>query len=256
MSMGLTTVETAVVAARKRGDEEVIEGGVDFSDIITASGMCSKFQRLSALAAKLPADPFSCCAHSTGQHLDGAGKRIGTLVPGALLVFTNGGPICSRCGQTVGHIACYLGDGQCAENTSSGSRGDPRAPGCKLTPLRAVDPDGSRLWGIFALSQLLPVESYAAGEIIWKFNPDVKESAGYNKAFMGYFDGTTAFARTGGDGGGHQFALREWAERLGCVRPYGIVAAHFAESPRCVYVYGPESVFDQFPGPLIPWVRE
>ncbi len=164
ISMDLATVAEQVVAARKRGETKTTLGGVTFD--LNTGGYCSRFVRQCHESAGLPTGVFSCCAHSTAQHLEGAGKRVNTLVRGALMVWTNSGPACSVCRQAVWHIGIYLGDGQVAENTSITSRGEPRKAGTKVTPLDAIDPQHTRLWGLFSVAQLAP--AYQDGPITVK----------------------------------------------------------------------------------------
>lgn len=153
-SLDLATTAETVVAARVRGDTETTLNGVTFD--LETGGMCSRFVRQCHQAAGLPTDAFGCCAHTSGQHLKGAGKQLSTLVRGAVMVFSNSGPACSSCGQAVWHIGIYLGNGRVAENTSSGKRGEPRPAGTKISALSDIDPDGSRLWGLFSVTNIKP----------------------------------------------------------------------------------------------------
>ena len=140
---------------------------------------------------------------------------------------------CSVCGQTVGHIGIDLGGGLVAENASSGKRGLPMRAGTKISHLSEIGP--SRLTGRYSLRVAAPAVDYSPGPIVVKVN-DV--------AYLGEFDGSTAFLA------GHE--VRREAEAAGCVPPRGQVVAHFAETPRTVYVYGPWRV----PAGAVRWVRE
>jgi len=151
-------VEKDIVDYRVAGGTWATLHGVDFvtrdkppRSLLTAPGMCSAFQRVSHECAGQDTSCFSCCATSTGQHLKGAGKSVGAMKPGTMLVFSGGGA-CGICHQPVGHIALYIGrDGNgrdiCAENTSSASRGTPRAAGCKISLLDEIG--RGRLTGMY-----------------------------------------------------------------------------------------------------------
>jgi hypothetical protein len=148
-------VETQVVKCRRKGNAQATLNGVDFvtrdgRSLLSAPGMCSAFQRVSAQSAGLVTRDFACCASATGVNLRKSGRSVQKLQRNALLVFA-GGSRCSTCGRPVGHIVCYLGGGYVAENTSSGKRGDPRKPGVKISRLTEVDPVGTRLTGMYML---------------------------------------------------------------------------------------------------------
>lgn len=166
--MNPADVAEEVVRARKAGYARATVNGVEFNT--EEAGWCSRFVRLCHLAARLlpPGDefgPFSCCAHSTAQHLQGAGRRVQSPSRGDVVAFTSpeSGQRCRTCGQAVWHAGIYLGEGRVAENTSSGSRGDPRAPGTKVSALAEVGL--SRVWGYFRLWKAAPAEAYRDGPV-------------------------------------------------------------------------------------------
>ncbi len=202
----------AVVRARQRGDTEATYHGVRFN--LGERGYCQRLVRLCHEAANVPSPWASCCAHSTQQHLEGAGLDVSGAVRGGIVSFSLKSAICSVCGQTVGHTAICLGNGVVVENTSSGQRGNPRAAGTKMTAL--VDIGLSRVVGYY--NALKPKSPYANGPCRVKVN-DV-DGPGVIRANVVYFpDGVTS--------------VRAWAERLG-----GHAYDHLPQENR-VYVYVP-----------------
>lgn len=147
MAQNPADIAVEIVAARKRGDALATKNGVEFRT--NERGYCSRFVRLCHKAAGLPTSVFGCCAHETYRRLEQHHKRISGPLRGGILVFSNSGPKCSTCGKAVWHIAVDLGNGLVAENTSSGTRGEPRAAGTKITPLSSIGT--SRLAGRYSL---------------------------------------------------------------------------------------------------------
>ena len=145
--MNPADVAEAVVAARKRGVTTPVVNGVRFNT--EEKGYCSRFVRLCHQAAGLHTGLFGCCANTTGDNLKEYGKAITVPRRGDITVWTNSGYRCSVCGQNVYHIAVYLGGARYAENTSSGSRGDPRQPGTKVSTFAEIG--RTRVWGHFSL---------------------------------------------------------------------------------------------------------
>lgn len=179
-TMNPAEVAEEVVAARKAGYARATVNGVVFATI--EKGYCSRFVRLCHLAAGLPTAAFGCCAHSTAQHLRGEKRDVNTPARGDIAVFTNSGPRCSVCGQAVWHIAVYLGNGMVAENTSSSTRGDPRAAGTKITPLEQIGI--SRIWGYFSLQKFAQQAAYHDGPVVVKiadtpFNGELRDGVTY-----------------------------------------------------------------------------
>jgi len=150
--MNPADVAEAVVAARKRGETSPVVNGVRFDT--EEKGYCSRFVRLCHQAAGLHTGLFGCCANTTGDNLREYGKAVTVPRRGDITVWTNSGYRCSVCGQNVYHIAVYLGGARYAENTSSGSRGDPRKAGTKISTFPEIG--RTRVWGHFSLQP--PVE--------------------------------------------------------------------------------------------------
>jgi hypothetical protein len=140
-------IAEAIVAARLRGDTLATKNGVQFKT--NEKGYCSRFVRLCHKSAGLPTSVFGCCAHETYRRLEAAHKRVQGSVRGGIIVFSNSGPKCSTCGTNVWHIAVDLGNGYIAENTSSSTRGNPKAAGTKKTPLASIGT--SRIVGRYSL---------------------------------------------------------------------------------------------------------
>lgn len=153
-----------VVQARRRGYTRATVNGVVFN--AEERGWCSRFVRLCHLAAGLPTEVFACCAHSTAQHLAGQQRGTGNPGRGDIVTFRLDSPKCSICGQPVWHIAILDGDGRVYENTSSGSRGNPRPAGTKQTPLSEIG--HSRITGYYSLQAPLAEHPYRDRDIIVK----------------------------------------------------------------------------------------
>jgi hypothetical protein len=150
--MNPAQVAEAIVARRRAGDANATINGVEFN--LIEKGMCSRFVRQCHQAAGLPTGLFGCCANTTGDNLKQYGKRVQVPRCGDITVFSNNGYTCSICKQPVYHIAVYLGGAMYAENTSSGSRGDPRKAGTKISTFDEIGRD--RVWGHFSLQPLAP----------------------------------------------------------------------------------------------------
>lgn len=190
----------AVVAARRRGDIETTLHGVNFA--LTERGACQRFVRLCHEAASVPHPWASCCAHSTQQHLAGEALGVSGPVRGGIVSLSLKSAICHTCGQEVGHTAICLGNGYVAENTSSGSRGNPLAAGTKITPLAALGV--SRVVGYYAAVVPFTPSPYANGPIHVKVNDH--DGPGVMAGGVAYFpDGLTAVRAWAEDRGGHAY---------------------------------------------------
>jgi hypothetical protein len=140
-------VARRVVAARKAGRRTYTEGSATF--VLDEGGYCARFVRQCCeVAAGLPAFGLWFAAPTARQmeeNLRAAGKRVSDLQDGDIIA-------CNNQTHRAGHIAIFLGDGEVAENTVSGARGDPRAPGTKISPLAALLPVVSGYYRPFAPS--------------------------------------------------------------------------------------------------------
>jgi len=111
-------------------------------------GYCSRFVRQTyEVAEGLPEQGLSVLnggwASDTARHTEEQLKKRGLAVQRSLA--KPGDIICMNLRNgPYGHIAIWLGNNTVAENTSSGSRGTPRAPGTKIT----VMSDG--MWSHFS----------------------------------------------------------------------------------------------------------
>ena len=130
-----------VVEAKLRGLTVYHRGHVEVD--LTESGMCARFVReCHEMAADAQEQTWPCRA------TDAKGIEA-NLRAGHYLVDTpQPGDICclNRQSGKWGHIAIWLGDGLVAENTSCGSRGNPRNPGHKITPLTAIGASRVTCW--------------------------------------------------------------------------------------------------------------
>jgi len=138
MERTVAEVARRAVAARKAGHSTYAEGSATF--LLNKGGMCARFVRQCCeVAAGLPAFGLWFAAPTARQmeeNLKTGGKRVTTLQDGDIVALNHQA-------YAAGHIAIFLGDGHVAENTSSGHRGDPIAPGTKITPLSLLLPEVS-----------------------------------------------------------------------------------------------------------------
>jgi len=165
-----------VVTARLAGRSTYAAHGRTFN--LTRGGMCSRFVRQVCEAVGGVRDhglgsgsggPFACCASATEVNLRGAGKQV-SAGAGTIVCFNSppAGGRCGTCGRVVGHIGIDLGGGAVAENTSSASRGNPRAAGTKISGLAEIG--AGRVSGYYALfpaAQAVP-HPYAKGPLTVK----------------------------------------------------------------------------------------
>jgi len=209
---GIAVVAERIVDARRSGMTKATLNGVEFR--LNERGYCQRFVRQVHEAAHLPTPWASCCAHSTQQHLEGAGLRIPNALRGCIVSFSLSSPKCSTCGQSVGHTAICLGNGMVAENTSA-TRGDPRPPGTKITDLGVIG--YSRVLGYYSPIRDFRPSPYADGPCRIKVNE--MDGPGYIRGERVFFpEGTPA---------------RDWAVQNG-----GQAYDHLPESNR-VYIYVP-----------------
>lgn len=131
-------VAQRAVLQRKAGDERWTHNGVTFN--LDETGMCARFvKRCHAAAMGIDPDDWQFSAPNARimeAKLKAAGTEVSEPQPGDIVALNN---------QTAanGHIAIYLWDevhgSRIAENTISGTRGDPREPGTKISPFSAVE---------------------------------------------------------------------------------------------------------------------
>ena len=127
-------VEIAIQAAEahQAGHFTAEIGGTVFN--LRQGGYCARFIRQCHEAA-LGLAPFGW-AYRAGNalqmedNLKRAGLQVLSPKPGDIVCINKDS------GQ-YGHIAIWLGNGKIAENTSSGSRGNPKEPGTKITVLNS-----------------------------------------------------------------------------------------------------------------------
>ena len=133
LESAVADVARRAVVARRAGRSTYSEGSATF--MLDQGGMCARFVRQCCeVVAGLPAFGIWFAAPTARQmeeNLKRGGKRVTVLQDGDIVA-------CNKQSYWAGHICVFLGDGVVAENTSSGQRGDPRAPGTKITPLSAL----------------------------------------------------------------------------------------------------------------------
>jgi hypothetical protein len=133
-------------AARKAGKQVLTIGWVRF-DLATA-GMCSQFTRECSEAAAAVHEHtlawFGANAVQTEALLKKAGMQVPVPIRGCLIAL-------NRNSGANGHIAVVLSVNPIivAENTISATRGDPRAPGTKITPLSVIEASKPRVTGYY-----------------------------------------------------------------------------------------------------------
>ena len=136
----------AAVEARTRGCDRIKAGGHEF--LLDVGGYCNRFVR-QCFESALGLDPFSwrfgaARACETLAKLEPYRVPLKSRRPGDILGFA-GDP---------GHICIYLGrefdaaKELVAENTISGSRGWPQAPGTKVTSYKTI---AGRVTGCYRL---------------------------------------------------------------------------------------------------------
>ena len=129
-------IARAVVAARVSGHGSVNIDKQTFD--LTETGMCLKFVRQceEAAAGQAPHEWRFDSRYATWADygLRAAGLETADHESADVVCFNRGK---SR-SDTPGHIGIYLGMGLVAENTSSGTRGNPRRAGTKITTLEEI----------------------------------------------------------------------------------------------------------------------
>lgn len=138
-------IARAAVQHRRNGAQTYTVGRVTLN--LTQGGMCARFVRQVHEAA-LGLSEFAWQyrapnAFEMERNLRAAGLRTSNPQPGDVACF-------NTAGTPPGHIGIYLGNGEVAENTSSGSRGDPRAPGTKISTLASMG-GAARVSGYYAV---------------------------------------------------------------------------------------------------------
>jgi hypothetical protein len=135
-------VARRVVAARVAGMHMLRIGDSLFN--LSEEGMCLRFVRKVHEAALDQAEQTWAYRAQYAIYADYLLRRAGLECSDPesadVVCFNRWKPETAR----PGHIAVYLGDGMCAENTVSSKRGTPRVAGTKFSHLDEVDPDGSR----------------------------------------------------------------------------------------------------------------
>ena len=122
-------LEVGRIAANDPRKQRVKLDGFDF-DLLTG-GRCQEFVReCFESALGWPARSWAYAAPSAKVALQRM-ERDGFRVTGP----PRKGDVIGHCSGTYGHIAIVVDAKTCAENTSSGRRGDPLRAGTKLTPL-------------------------------------------------------------------------------------------------------------------------
>lgn len=174
-NLDLVHVCEMVLTAKRQGKEVFVVNGVTFDDLQwdpRDGGRCQENTRKAIEAATgKPMPGKSCCAYQTNLNLDAlskkrgsgvtevvpAGGRIEDAKPGDILMFRGGGfhSAAARksgaCGNRVGHVGIYLGNGRMFQHTSrgglaitdAGPTADQRARFCgayRVVPLAAAKP--------------------------------------------------------------------------------------------------------------------
>jgi len=123
-------VAESVVQARIHGHSTYQVGQVTFA--LDETGMCARFVREVHEAALGQAEHTWVYQAGTALGMEAklgdAGLAVAEPQRGDVICF-------NRNSGKNGHIGIYLGNGNFAENTSSGSRGEPRTPGTKISTL-------------------------------------------------------------------------------------------------------------------------
>ena len=153
---GIVSVAKAAVAARVAGKSTVTLGSGETAQSfnLAKGGYCARFVRQCCEVA-LGLKPHSWkYAAADALSMEAALKAAGKSVP---VDDRKPGDIVAMNANTgkYGHIGLVVNKTTIAENTSSGTRGEPRAPGTKLTPWAAI---AGRVTGVYR------VEPAAASE--------------------------------------------------------------------------------------------
>jgi hypothetical protein len=143
------------VAQRLAGDTSWEHNGVKFD--LDAGGYCARFVRQCHDAALGQGEMVWAYKSPTAWDMEivlrAAGLRTSNPQPGDILCINGAG--CRP-----GHIGIYLGNGEYAENTSSSTRGNPRAAGTKISPISAV---ADRVTGYYAALPGAQLDQYSPG---------------------------------------------------------------------------------------------
>jgi hypothetical protein len=153
----VAAIAQQAIAQRLAGDATWTHNKVTFD--LDSGGYCARFVRQCHEAAIGVGEfTWAYCA-STARNMEAllrdAGLATDNPQPGDIIAMNNQS-------AAVGHIGIFLGGGQIAENTSSGSRGNPSDPGTKISPLSAV---ASEVSGYYAALPAAPLAGYNPGPI-------------------------------------------------------------------------------------------
>lgn len=179
----MARIAREVVAGRKRGLQFVTINGVDFNTL--ERGWCSKYVRQAHHAVTGVEWPTwaGLFAVWTERNLARMGARVSQPNPGDIVCFNateyarlgrdriwNAAAQSIRDWSAQGHIGVWVGNGEVAENTASGTRGDPRAAGTKISKLSEIG--AHRVSGCYAV---LPTVSEAPEEDAVKLLHETEE---------------------------------------------------------------------------------
>ncbi|NMC34940.1 MAG: hypothetical protein GYA36_21170 [Veillonellaceae bacterium] len=157
-------IATQAARARQNGQSNITLGsGASAQRLdLNRGGYCARFVRqVHEIACGLSDGGWEYAAGTATDMCDrlrAGGRQVdpATMRPGDILGI-------NRNSGTYGHIAIYVGDGQIAENTSSATRGNPRSPGTKLTPLADV---ADRVTGCYRLAEAYVIVQRESGEVL------------------------------------------------------------------------------------------
>lgn len=157
-------VAREVVAAREAGKRSHKIGQVTFD--LTESGMCNRFVReCHEAAAGLGEQEWPYRANyaiQTDYKLRRAGFETSSPESADVVCFNRG----KEESATPGHIGIYLGGGLVAENTSCGSRGEPRRAGTKISTIAEIGRSRAQYFATVAMAIAKPLTLSVEGEVI------------------------------------------------------------------------------------------
>lgn len=146
----IVRIAKEVVKERVNGKNKCVVNGVTFN--LTEKSMCSKFVRQVHAAATGVEFPSWAGLYAvwTERELVRAGKKVSKPFPGCIVCFnqnlynSHGEKIWEYSTKQIednklyGHIGILVDNDMVAENTSANGRGNPSAPGTKITPITAI----------------------------------------------------------------------------------------------------------------------
>mgnify|MGYP001565152351 CR=1 FL=1 len=160
-------VAEAVVTAKRKGADSINIGRVTFT--LHDTGLCARFVR-ECHEAVLGLAEYAwsyAAANAIGMEakLKAAGLAVAPPRRGDVVAFNRGSGV-------NGHIAIYLGNGQVAENTISGKRGNPLVAGHKITPLASIGE--ARVTGYYRPLPIVDTSPVAQHEfeVAWRWAKD------------------------------------------------------------------------------------